>query len=153
MNKVNHYRITKYNPALRDSKGSFLGSEWTSILDNVPFDSYLRVENRYSKSVLDCMALCGIKKVKITSIENHHPPFRLSRKINEINCRDWGAIDMLVRSALRAMLWFKLEGSRSFYVHFGYDYYMYLGGRFEVPEKKMNGLYVEPFKSPYLDLE
>jgi hypothetical protein len=43
------------------------------------------------------------------------------------------------------------------YVHFGWDYYMYLGIPIHCPNAlsyaKEKGIFVEPFVSPYLDVE
>ena len=27
------YRVTKYNPALRDARGAYIAAEWTSVAD------------------------------------------------------------------------------------------------------------------------
>lgn len=150
MNKVNHYRITKYNPNFRDNEGRYLKSDWTSMSDPVPMEEYLKIENKYAKTVIDCANLCGIKKLKITSIEDRHSQFKLSRTKTEIIYKDWGSIDTLIRLILREKLWAKLISTKSFYVHFGYDYYMYIGGSFELNTSKINGLYVEEFISPFL---
>jgi len=52
------------------------------------------------------------------------------------------------------MLWCKLSNGNSF-VHFGYDYYMYVGGIKELKAAELaiinkNGLFVEKMKSPYI---
>ncbi len=150
MSKVNHYRITKYNPKFRDNESKYQNSDWTSISDDVPMEDYLNYENKYAKTVIDCVTLCGVKKLKITSIQDGHSQFKLSRVKSEINCKDWGSIDTLVRLMLREKLWGKIVSTKSFYVHFGWDYYMYIGGSFELKKNKINGLYIEEFRSPYL---
>ena len=53
------YRVTKYNPALRDARGAYIADEWTSVKDIgrafggvVLTDSeYRRVEEAYVSSV------------------------------------------------------------------------------------------------------
>ena len=54
------YRVTKYNPALRDARGAYIADEWTSVADIgcefngvVLTDSeYRRVEQTYIDSAL-----------------------------------------------------------------------------------------------------
>jgi len=58
------------------------------------------------------------------------------------------------RLVLREILWCKLESTNGFYIHFGYDYYMYVGSPVSsqraIDYGKQNGLYVEEMESPYL---
>lgn len=150
MNKVNHYRITKYNPKFRDNVGKYKNSDWTFISDNVPMEDYLKYENKYAKTVIDCVSLCGVKKLIVTPIGHENSQFKLSRTKLEINSKDWGSIDTIVRLVLREKFWAKINSTKSFYVHFGWDYYMYIGGSFKLKMNKINGLYIEEFKSPYL---
>jgi TPR repeat protein len=60
-----------------------------------------------------------------------------------------------IRDMLREECWCRLESSDAF-VHLGYDYYMYLGVPKDCPNAvafaSANGLFVEPFKSPYKSL-
>ena len=51
-------------------------------------------------------------------------------------------------------MWCELESAdRDVFVHWGYDYYMYLGAAVECPQvlerARDRGLFVEPFASPY----
>ena len=62
-------------------------------------------------------------------------------------------IPMIVRAILREVAWCKLEGA-AMYVHFGYDYYMYIGSKRDLTSKELcrlekEGLFVEEFISPY----
>lgn len=60
----------------------------------------------------------------------------------------------LIRQILKGEVWCRLEGSGGF-VHFGWDYYMYIG----VPHRCLEaerlakglGLYPEEFASPYIE--
>jgi hypothetical protein len=60
-------------------------------------------------------------------------------------------MDWVVRLALREALWCRLEGACNFYVHFGYDYYMYVGSEnVDAPPARLPlGIYAEPMDSPY----
>jgi hypothetical protein len=59
-----------------------------------------------------------------------------------------------LRLALREELWCQLRSPRRAYLHFGYDYYVYLAVPNHCPQAiasaHNNGLFVEPFTSPYL---
>lgn len=66
-------------------------------------------------------------------------------------------IEHLIRLILRENIWCKFKYSSDFYLHFGYDYYMYLGGSRDctkvIKDIANIGLYVEPYESPYWDEE
>jgi hypothetical protein len=57
-----------------------------------------------------------------------------------------------MRRVLREEFWCRLEGPEAF-VHFGYDYYLYVGVPRACPEAEQAtrraGLFVESFRSPY----
>jgi hypothetical protein len=61
----------------------------------------------------------------------------------------------IVRLTLRAVIWCKLTLQQKFFVHFGYDYNMYIGSYKDCPKARMkiekSGLFVETYTSPYLD--
>src|SRR5438105_2484874 len=79
---------------------------------------------------------------------NKYRPINLTTKTRTIKCSDWGVIDLLVRLALREEVSLKINGENGFYVHFGWDYYMYVGGVLRIDKKRMNMLFVEKRKSP-----
>ena len=61
----------------------------------------------------------------------------------------------ICRLILREHLWAKLGYDSKMYVHFGHDYYMYIGSLLSCEEAIKNitdqGFFVEKFKSPYLN--
>jgi hypothetical protein len=61
-------------------------------------------------------------------------------------------IDEVVRHVLREKFWCRLDGVGAF-IHFGYDYYMYIGVPVTcigaITLARQLGLFVEPFQSPY----
>jgi hypothetical protein len=157
----NQYRITKYDPSLRDSSGAFMGNEWTSysdvgrIFDGVPLPEfeYLNVEAAYLFSVEAFLREAKIATLQLRGLENNRgsllPQFIQSQAILTIpQCVEFA------RFALREIAWGKLVSPGRAYVHFGYDYYMFLG----LPSKCPNaisatqgrGLFVESCRSPYL---
>src|SRR5262249_28598228 len=59
----------------------------------------------------------------------------------------------VIRSNLRDEIWCKLERLPHFFLHFGYDFYMYIGSHHDLPESVRfavnTGLFVEECLSPY----
>ena len=68
---------------------------------------------------------------------------------------DLGDAENLFRMVLREQLWCKFEWQRQAYLHFGWDFYMYIGVHRSCPKSIYyaagQGLFVEPFVSPYLE--
>ena len=167
------YRITKYNPIYRNSLGAYLKDEWTSISDvgkvyengEFTIDEYLKIEDGYIEAILLFMAFLNLESLPVTYLEKSNTwdnkrtaysksMFKLYKKIKvgkQINTKEMGDAARLV---LRELLWCKIE-NESMFVHFGWDYYMYIGSSKEIPKllkKKIEswGLFVEEFESPYL---
>lgn len=171
MVEIFYWRITKYDPKNRDENGFYINDEWTSVSDigkkyddvEFTFDSYLFYENAYVDAVLKIMQGNNLQALKIKSlqkklynnysnfIEPDSKRFYKSLKTNTmISIQD---ISQIVRFALREIIWCKLVSDRML-VHFGYDYYMYVGSEYKSQEMldviKSNGLFVDEMKSPYL---
>lgn len=155
------YRITKYDPALRDEDGAYRRDEWTSRSDiGRPFDGevlteagYQAVEDAYLYAVEAFLTEAGVDRLTLRGIENPReapvPAWLAEGALLSIpQCVDFA------RMALRESLWGRLEISGRAYVHFGYDCYMYVGVPARCPaaiaETQRRGLFVEPFRSPYL---
>ncbi|MFQ5548957.1 MAG: RNA-binding protein, partial [Woeseia sp.] len=58
-----------------------------------------------------------------------------------------------MRDVLRERYWARFEDEQGRFVHFGWDYYMYVGVTCECPRAEeaasKRGLFVEAFRSPY----
>jgi len=151
------YRVTKYDPALRDIGGAYALPEWSSFTDigcmfnGSPLSEaeYLQVENAYIVSALEFLRESGISSLAVRELENHRgAPLTFGEGSNL-------SLDQLktaLSRILREEFWCKLEGRDSF-IHIGYDYYMYVGvpaccSRAEQVASGL-GLFVEPFQSPY----
>lgn len=146
------FRITKYDPALRDSSGAYLGSEWTSMSDigkSTTLDEYIRVEAAYLDVVLAFLQEANIDSLTI----------RWHR--HEIGApTDYGNGERLLmpelrhamQRILREEMWAEFGHESGAFVHFGHDYYMYLGVPTNCPRAQAlaiaKGLFVEPFISP-----
>lgn len=155
------YRVTKYNPQYRDERsGGYLLDEWTSICDIgkvfngevVTKEEYDFVEDAYVKSVLSFMDDMDIQALKLISLENtrNYKDDRLTIEDNKFYNK--AEIEILTRLILRGEIWTKLIHDNMF-VHFGYDYYMYIGVN-KMPSEALDisaglGLFPENFSSPY----
>lgn len=151
---MTEYRITKYNPANRVN-GVYMKDEWTSFSDigkvfggtKLSQDVYLKTEQAY----IDC-CVALIKKAQISNLsieqaeyyaENVHFPSSIS---NEKDIRQ------VITACLREQCWLKLI-AKDFFIHFGHDYYMYIGSLLPVESVaeiiSQHGLYSEQHASPY----
>jgi hypothetical protein len=155
------FRLTKYDPSLRDPGGAYLREEWTSFSDvghtfgGVRFDQddYLRVEKAYLSALESLIREAGLKGLELRELESASkkplPSFIVSGRILSIaECIKFAKL------ALREQLWGKLVLPGIAYVHFGWDFYVYVGlpkCRSETVERiQSTGLFVEHFRSPYL---
>jgi hypothetical protein len=166
------YRITKYNPLFRDSRGAYTKDDWTSVSDfsddygTSKFNDYLKVENAYLYAI---ESIANLNKVRGFNL------CRIEKPIEKHNLNDFHDIDTsdsikiidamkpvhkyplsetlkVSQLCLREQTWCKIY-SRKMFVHFGYDYYMYIGSKANIqPLIKSitdRGLFVEVMKSPY----
>lgn len=66
-----------------------------------------------------------------------------------------GSIKEVIKHILREKIWCKLTNNNVFYVHFGYDFNMYVGSNEPssgvLMEITRNGLFVEECISPYIN--
>jgi hypothetical protein len=158
---VFEYRVTKYDPALRDSSGAFLGDDWISIGDIgrsfggvvLTQARYQEVEDAYVAAALAFLREAGVPTLTVTGLENHGGvPVAFSN--GSVLTLD--EIDEGVRRVLREEFWCRFEGWSAF-VHLGYDYYMYVGVPHTCPAAQALasslGLFIEEFRSPYRESE
>ena len=147
------FRITKYDPALRDGSGAYLGSEWTSMSDigkSTTLDEYERVEAAY----LD-VALAFLGEANIDSLTIRWHPNEVGEPTDHGNGERLRLPELrqAMQRILREEMWAEFAHESGAFVHFGYDYYMYLGVPTECPRSRAlattRGLFVEPFPSPY----
>lgn len=151
------YRVTKYSPALRDARGTYLRDEWISVSDIgreiggvvLTDHQYQRVEQAYIDSALAFLNEGGLTSLKIEGLEN---PKRNSLEFGEGTIVSVERLGDLIRQILREAFWCRFEAENGF-VHFGWDYYMYIGVQHrclatEQFAEKL-GLYPEEFGSPY----
>ena len=153
------YRITKYDPDLRDEDGQYIRNEWVEITDiGRRFDAgvltreeYERVENAYVTTAKAFLSEAGVEFLKVDALEFYpDPPFPLAEG-EVLSLEKAGEV---LRHMLRNKFWCRLETPGGF-IHADWNLYMYVG----VPEPVFQahqlardlGLFVEPFESPKKD--
>ncbi len=153
---MHEYRITKYNPAFRDSTGAYSKDEWTSFADiGRPFASgiftreeYEFVEDAYVHVALAFLREAGLRSLRVEGLENHKGT-QLS--FSEGSLLTLGEVGNVIRRVLREECWCRLQSASGF-VHVGWDYYMYVGVLNPCPAARRQaaetGLFVEEFVSP-----
>lgn len=169
---VFQWRVTKYDPRRRDRQGRFRDDDWTAVSDigavfggrPLDVDDYLAVEDRYVAAAMrfrqdsraDNVRVVDLEPpdlseiaegVPLTDLVRTGPPITEGQRVIGVE------FDRLVRLNLRSLIWCKLEQPGRFFVHFGHDYYMYIGSAEPCAEAiafaEQSGLFVEPMTSPY----
>ncbi len=142
---MNRYRITKYNPELRDENGYYFKNEWTSVCeigkvfsDGIfTLDDYLKTESKYIQTLKAILEENKISKLIINNLEKYDadkafPPLSSADKdffdkVKNNLCIDLSEIEQITKLSLRELLWCQLHSeSKNLVVEFGYDYYMYI---------------------------
>lgn len=160
------WRIAKYNPQYRDATGAYLKDEWTSYSDVgqifnghlLTIEEYLTIEKTYIKAIIVFMECLNIYALKVTDLEQEGLRCKAVHGIENlirISNGEWidkEKMHIVIQLILRNSIWCKLESPEMF-VHFGYDYYMYVGSTelcmLALQLIKQSGLFIESFKSPY----
>jgi hypothetical protein len=156
--QMHQYRITKFDPAFRDTAGAYLRDEWTSFGDvgrsfggiTLSHTEYLRVESAYIEATTAFLLEDNAPNLRVIGLEIRADTPNAPPEGAWITAKAFASI---CRSVLRQEFWCKLEAGGRF-VHFGWDYYMYVGvvSRCEssIGKAKALGLFVEEIDSPYL---
>ncbi len=154
------FRVTKFDPRFRDASGAYTRDDWISIGDiGSEFDgviltpqSYLAVENAYISTALAFFDESGIESLQIGSLENHGEYSNSELTLANGHVCSILEIADIARLNLRCVIWCRLSSDTAF-LHFGYDYYMYIGVPAPCPHATefahRSGLFVESFDSPY----
>ncbi|HEX7714175.1 MAG TPA: hypothetical protein VF531_09135 [Bacillota bacterium] len=169
------WRVTKYNPIFRDERGAYKKDEWTSISDvgktytgkDFTLDEYLKVEDLYVKAIsefMDSMKISALSVINLGKPERlmfnsrfesiyNHDMVKLYTNIQDDKRIGIEEVMIISRLVLRENLCCKLREKHKMFVHFGYDYYMYLGcsskNQSVIQKIEDNGLFVEEYISPY----
>ena len=162
------YRVTKYDPRSRNDVGHFTGDEWTSVSDigrligasMLTAVEYLRVENLYVQSVQSQMSAFGIDTFRVSGLEVRSVAWgkeivddvcEVCRGLQEDDLVSGKQLEDIIRGCLRSYIWCRLSDARA-YIHFGYDYYMYIGLPGPIIDSKLPaGIFAEECASPYAE--
>ena len=151
---MTEYRITKYNPANRIN-GVYIADEWTSISDIgkvfngiiLSQDTYLKTEKAYLDCCIELIEKAKIAIFSIKQAEYYTENVRFPSSISNTQ-----EIRGVITACLREQCWLKII-AKDFFIHFGYDYYMYVGSvlsKETVAETATKfGLFCEETPSPY----
>ena len=172
-----YFRVSKYNPIYRNEKGYYLKEEWTDFSDigkeflgkKLTFEEYVEQEKAYIVTVLEIANLLEIEHFYLSGVEIYYSDddkesgelFDFFRKYQNFQIETGKIIEMslleeIVSLILRNNFWARIVSERM-EVHFGYDYYMYIGvsekldDAKSIPEK--HGLFIENRTSPYIESE
>lgn len=165
------YRITKYNPQNRNKLGHYQKEDWIGIGDigkafgkkKLTLQRYLEVEEAYAQAIIQLMDYLKLESLTLknfTKLKLTHPELLNQKMLDAYNNSfndeqiDKAKVSLLTKLLLREEIAGTFE-SKDMFVHFGYDYYMYVGSSKELPQDLRNkienlGLFVEDFESPYL---
>lgn len=151
------YRVTKYDPKYRNAEGHYTREEWTFFAQvgkrvagrRVTMAEYLQAETKYLQ-VLDAMLReAGVARLQLRDVWTG-TRLRIWSKPRTITLRT--ALSF-ARLSLREQVGGVLVAPWRAYVHFGWDYYMYVGLARPTPAAlelaTTLGLFAEPCPSPY----
>lgn len=163
------YRVTKYDPAKRDRSGRYGQDEWTSRSDVglsiggkvLSLDEYQGVEDAYVKAIERFMAAAGVRELQVVNLELRGRDARdttnpgVEEALREGAKVSGSQLAATVRACLRERMWCRLIAGDDVFVHFGYDYYMYVRvpDGVSIPSDLPSALFVEEFESPYAILD
>lgn len=164
-------RVSKYNCNYRDENGKYIKNEWTSYSDIgkkfegeiFTLDDYKLLELKYINTVLETAKSLDVNSFLLTNFEKSRDidtlteDNELKRMYNNINENKHIQIDnipLVMKLLIREFIWGKLVHEQ-LVIHFGYDYYIYLGVNKENLEnveqiiKRHDLFYEENATSPY----
>ena len=167
------WRITKYDPKNRDSRGVYLLNEWTAYSDidkviagkSLNYTQYLAVENAYV-NVINLFMVCNqLRELSVSTLEkkldlindpNLNPLMvNLFKRIKRGLRLSREEIDAVSRLVLRDELWCIIESVDIMRVRFDWDYYMYIGSANKCDDViykiQQSGLFVEACDPEYLE--
>jgi len=149
------YRITKYNPEKRNKSGAYLLDEWTGYdqlgkkFDSEEFtlEEYEKVEAAYIDSAIDFLESAGVRELTVKCLDLYDLSEESEYRVSEGASYGLDQLRHLFQGALRNEFSAKFESDDPAFVHFGWDYYMYVGvmDRDEGPIERAagRGLFVE----------
>ena len=163
------WRITKYNPIHRNEHGYYtIGSEWTSSSDIgknmydglLTLENYIKVETAYIDKIIRFLEANNIKSIwipTVTYIDTNKESTLYDKEFDKLYLQDDQEVSiahvrLIAKMVLREFIHCNFI-TRNFFVHFGYDYYLYIGSNsyYDEPLRftEAQNLFVEEVISPY----
>jgi hypothetical protein len=154
---MNEYRITKFDPLVRDRAGAYTRDEWISVRDigrsfagvMLTREEYERVECAFVEAAMAFLREAGVSALRVEGLENQRGHVLNFRERDLLPLERIGDV---LRRILREEFCCRLEAVGGF-VHIGWDFNMYVGVRCPCPAAQARatelGLYVDEFSSPY----
>lgn len=169
---IYQWQVTKYNPDYRNENGHYtLAQEWTcpseigNFIEGKVFTlkEYLSIESAYVKAIVNFMKDSGIDSLRIIGLEVNVTEADKSSilyesefdhlTLDEDVIISESEVRTIAKMVLRNFIWCQFYSKGNFFVHFGWDYYMYIGSAEKclsaIKSAEENGLFVEQYKSPY----
>lgn len=155
------YRVTKYDPRNRDEKGVYTVDEWIMFSQvgsvvggkQLTMEEYQRTEDAYIAAAVSFLKESGSQSVAVRQLEDTQGEAK-NLSVREGCILDHEQAASLMRLVLRGLAWCKLE-SENGYVHFGWDYYMFIAVPIRCDSSRefasRQGLHVENCPSPHGD--
>lgn len=144
------WRISRYDPEQRDSRGAYPADDWTSLADVgeafggrvLTLNEYQRVEDLYVTAAISFAREADVGSLEITHVE----------KGSDVSCSaaKWPVSDeSLLREMLREEVICRLEAADGrFQLDIGTDLYLFIESSTDCPaavrETEARGLFVEP---------
>lgn len=153
---MHQYRVTKYDPQYRVG-GVYTRDEWTSVSDvgNI-YDGKTFTMAEYEQAERQHVDfLCTLAERDHAfplTIRAYEQPDDSEHPSLEGHLVTRAALPALLRDILREECWCRLEG-KDFFIHFGYEYYLYVGCSFTqegiTQLAREHSLFADPMVSPY----
>lgn len=147
------YRITKYDPALRDARGRYVPNHWTSVSDMgkpaydpvLTLPAYLETEAAYINAIQEGIRQVGCQQLVVTKAEKYVTLAEVKTQLASLGLPltreeeelfqsfavglplTASQVPAAARLILREALWGEIASEDgSLTIEFGYDYYLYL---------------------------
>jgi|RhiMethySRZTD1v2_1073278.scaffolds.fasta_scaffold1309083_1 hypothetical protein len=155
------YRLSKYDPAKRDISGAFTGQDWvmhsqigSEIGGRVlTRDEYQRVEDAYVETVTRMLSEAGLQKVGVDKFRQFGKPVRGIKAFRKGQKIDLDTLSRVMRMSLQEQVEVSFSLPRQMYLHFGFDFLVYIGLAKPTPLANSfaskRGLFLEEMPSPY----
>ncbi|MEM7432081.1 MAG: hypothetical protein AAF351_09085 [Pseudomonadota bacterium] len=155
---IKEYRVTKYDPSRRDADGVYWDDDWTLFSDIgksdrngvLTLEEYERVETAYVQTAIDFIVESGgssLSAVRISTVGNPKLDFDPTLPL------EGPLLSNVIRNRLREKYFLHFEDQAGRFLHFGWDYYMFVGVPVACPLAEaaahQRGLFVEEFESPF----